>query len=119
MINRVRGTIVVYMLPHCASPEAPPLPANRPALLISPLQTSAPLVEGLKSPAMRPRHWKQVLRYASTGHTILLGRGGAFDPALLGEMTFGQLLDLELHCELFNCCLCMFLMSCSLYRSQR
>lgn len=48
------------------------------------------------SPAMRPRHWKQVLRYASMP-SHLLGRGGTFDPALLEELTFGQLLEMNLH----------------------
>ncbi len=69
------------------------------------LQTTLPLVEGLRIPAMRARHWKQVLRYATTGHTHLLGRGGAFDPASLEDLTFGQLLDLGLHCELLKSCI--------------
>ena len=48
------------------------------------------------SPAMRPRHWKQVLRYASTP-SHLLGRMGTFEPSLLDKLTFGQLLEMNLH----------------------
>ena len=52
------------------------------------------------SPSMRPRHWKQVLRFAKGGGPMhLLGRGGAFDPSVLEELTFGQLLDMGLHRE--------------------
>ena len=46
---------------------------------------------------MRPRHWKQVLRYASGGPTHLLSRGGSFDITLLEELTFGQMLEMQLH----------------------
>ena len=49
---------------------------------------------------MRPRHWKQVLHFAKSGPVHLLGRSGAFDPEILDELTFGQLLDLGLHSEL-------------------
>lgn len=49
---------------------------------------------------MRPRHWKQVLRFAKGGGPMhLLSRGGAFDPSVLEELTFGQLLDMGLHRE--------------------
>ena len=47
---------------------------------------------------MRPRHWKQVLRHA-TAPFALMGRGGTFDPTLLEDLTFGQLLEMNLHCE--------------------
>ena len=52
------------------------------------------------SPSMRPRHWKQVLRFAKSGPVHLLGRSGAFDLEILDELTFGQLLDMELHGKL-------------------
>lgn len=48
---------------------------------------------------MRPRHWKQVLRFAKGGPVHLLNRGGAFDPNILEELTFGQLLDMGLQRE--------------------
>lgn len=48
---------------------------------------------------MRARHWKQVLRFAKGGPVHLLGRGGTFDPSVLEELTFGQLLDMGLHSE--------------------
>ena len=51
------------------------------------------------SPSMRARHWKQVLRFAKGGSVHLLGRGGTFDPSVLEELTFGQLLDMGLHSE--------------------
>ena len=47
----------------------------------------------LSSSAMRPRHWKQVLRYTTTDLSPLLGRGGTFDLTLLDKLTFGQLLS--------------------------
>ena len=54
------------------------------------------------SPSMRARHWKQVLRFAKGGSVHLLGRGGTFDPSILEELTFGQLLDMGLHSESYN-----------------
>ena len=52
------------------------------------------------SPSMRPRHWKQVLRLAKGGGPVhLLGRGGAFDPSSLEDLSLGQLLGLGLHRE--------------------
>ena len=48
---------------------------------------------------MRARHWKQVLRFAKGGYIHLLGRGGTFDPSVVEELTFGQLLDMGLHSE--------------------
>ena len=46
---------------------------------------------------MRPRHWKQVLKFARSSFTHSLMKGGSFDVSLLEELTFGQLLDMELH----------------------
>ena len=63
------------------------------------VRTTIPLVEGLRSPAMRPRHWKQVLRLAAGTHLVGLGRGGSAQPAALQALSFGQLLDLGLHGE--------------------
>ena len=60
---------------------------------LTPAPSSSP------SSAMRPRHWKQVLRYTATDPSPLLGRGGTFDPTLLDKLTFGQLLSMKLHSE--------------------
>jgi dynein heavy chain len=49
------------------------------------MQTSLPLVEELHHPAMRDRHWKQLMR--TTGVTFQMG----------SNFNLGNLLDLELH----------------------
>jgi dynein heavy chain len=49
------------------------------------MQTSLPLVEELHHPAMRDRHWKQLMR--TTGVTFQMG----------SNFSLGNLLDLELH----------------------
>ena len=49
------------------------------------MQTSLPLVEELHSPAMRDRHWKQLMR--TTGVTFTMDR----------NFSLGNLLDLKLH----------------------
>ena len=46
-----------------------------------------------------------MLQYAAGNHTLLLGRGGAFDPTHLQEMTFGELLELRLHGECCDWCM--------------
>ena len=64
------------------------------------LQLTLPLVEGLRSTAIRPRHWKQVLRFAcssSLSSTQLVGKGGGFDNTVLEHLTLSQLMALELH----------------------
>ena len=42
-----------------------------------------------------------MIRYASRS-SHLLGRGGTFDPSLLEELTFGQLLQMNLHGTALN-----------------
>ena len=63
-------------------------------------QLTLPLVEGLRSTAIRPRHWKQVLRYASSSSlssSHLVSRGGGLDSSVLDSLTLSQLMALELH----------------------
>ena len=60
-------------------------------------QHTVPLVEGLCSPYMRPRHWKLVLKYSPnlTMLNVLL-RNGAVDTSALSQLTFGKFMDLKL-----------------------
>ena len=48
-----------------------------------------PIIDDLSRSAMRPRHWKQLLRV--TGGTVQISNEG------LTRMTLGQLLELGLH----------------------
>ena len=63
-------------------------------------QLTLPLVEGLRSTAIRPRHWKQVLRHAfpsSLSSSNLVSRGGGLDSSALEQLTLRQLMALQLH----------------------
>lgn len=54
-------------------------------------QTSLPLIDDLSNPAMRTRHWKQLVRV--TGGAIQI------DNDTLKRMTLGELLSLGLQSE--------------------
>jgi dynein heavy chain len=51
-----------------------------------------PIIEEIANPAMRNRHWKQLVRVS--GGTAIV------DNEALKTLTFGQLLDLNLHGKL-------------------
>ncbi|KAL5499629.1 hypothetical protein EMCRGX_G011081 [Ephydatia muelleri] len=61
------------------------------------IQATLLMIDGLRSTAMRPRHWKQVLRYASSTHSSQHLGWGLLDMSELHELTLGQLVDLGLH----------------------
>ena len=48
-----------------------------------------PIIEEIANPAMRTRHWKQLVRVS--------GAVTAIDNETLKMLTFGQLIDLNLH----------------------
>lgn len=56
------------------------------------LQACLPIIDDLSRSAMRPRHWKQLLRV--TGGAVQISNEG------LTRMTLGQLLELGLHGKL-------------------
>jgi len=53
-----------------------------------------PIIEEIANPAMRNRHWKQLVRVS--GGTAIV------DNEALKTLTFGQLLDLNLHGKLID-----------------
>ena len=53
------------------------------------IKNCLPIIEEIANPAMRTRHWKQLVRVS--GGTALV------DNETLKMLTFGQLLDLNLH----------------------
>ena len=103
-IEKVRQTSLSLSFSPSLSLRLSPSP---PSLSLSPLPPALTSNETiifftLPSPSMRARHWKQVLRFAKGGSVHLLGRGGTFDPSVLEELTFGQLLDMGLHSKSAN-----------------
>ena len=64
------------------------------------IQATLLMIDGLRSTAMRPRHWKQVLRYASSTRSSEHLGWGSRDMSELHELTLGQLVDLGLHSTL-------------------
>ena len=55
------------------------------------------MVDGLCSPYMRPRHWKQILKYSSNLSLLnVLLRNGAVDINTLNKLSFGKIMDLKL-----------------------
>ena len=61
-------------------------------------QVYLPLMEDLRNPAMRTRHWKQLVRV--TGGAVNI------DTDTLARMTLGELLSLGLHSEYPVCINC-------------
>ena len=57
-------------------------------------QACLPIIDDLSRSAMRPRHWKQLVRV--TGGAVQISNEG------LTRMTLGQLLELGLHSEWLN-----------------
>jgi len=53
-----------------------------------------PLIKVLSSAAMRPRHWKQVLRLCAKSVTRL-----SLNPSSFADMHFQQFINLGLQCE--------------------
>ena len=69
---------------------------------VIPVQLTLPLVECLRGSAIRPRHWKQVLRLArpsSLATLQLISRGGGLDNCALENLSLCQLMSLELHSQ--------------------
>uniref|UniRef100_A0A1X7UKN4 Uncharacterized protein n=1 Tax=Amphimedon queenslandica TaxID=400682 RepID=A0A1X7UKN4_AMPQE len=61
------------------------------------MQHTVPLLEGLSNKHMRPRHWKQVLRYSNNHSLILLlMKNGTLDMNVLRHMTVGRFMELKL-----------------------
>lgn len=67
------------------------------------LQLTLPLIDGLRSTAIRPRHWKQVVRYASLSSQPII-RGGTLDVSVLEQLTLSQLMALQLHGDCNTLC---------------
>ena len=66
------------------------------------MQLTLSLVDGVRSPAMRLRHWKQVVRFASPSalsDSNLLNKGGSFNSLALDQLSLKELMALQLDGE--------------------
>jgi dynein heavy chain len=61
------------------------------------LQCTIPLLDSLSSKDMRPRHWKQILRYSNNLNLLaILMKNGSLEMSVLRHLTVGRFMELKL-----------------------